>query len=171
MHGGQRAGRGGAVAHRDVQVHAALVFVVADQNRLDAYVGDVDGAREEEEDGEAGEQQAQQHRGRHVQLPGDSRTAGPAGGAMPTTTSLNILPRDWPINQNRLKDSAGALRPPRTQPLVAVGDQRHQLVLLAWNTDPRGQRSDHDPGLRSPAHLWGSFRFPDTWDTSHCPVL
>lgn len=28
-----------------------------------------------------------------------------------------------------------ALRPPRPQPLIAVGDQCHQLIFLSWNSD------------------------------------
>lgn len=49
-------------AHRDVEVDAALVFVVADKNRLHANVRHVDRSREEEEDGEPREQQADQDR-------------------------------------------------------------------------------------------------------------
>lgn len=51
-----------AAAHRDVEVHAAFVFVVADENRLHPNVGHVNGSREEEEDGEPGEQEADQDR-------------------------------------------------------------------------------------------------------------
>lgn len=61
-----------AESDRDVEVDP-LLLVVADHHRLDAHVGDVDGAREEEEDGQSAQQQAQQHRRSDVQLP--------AGGA------------------------------------------------------------------------------------------
>lgn len=62
-------------AHRDVEVDS-LLLVIADHHRLDAHVGDIDGAREEEEDGQPAQQQAQQHRRSNVQLP--------AGGAAPS---------------------------------------------------------------------------------------
>ena len=41
--------------HCDVEIDAALVFVIADENRLHPNIGDVDGAREEEEDGQTGQ--------------------------------------------------------------------------------------------------------------------
>lgn len=48
-------------SHGDVEIDAAFVLVVADENSLDPSVGNIDGAREEEEDSEAGEQQAENH--------------------------------------------------------------------------------------------------------------
>lgn len=57
-----QAERGRAAAHRDVQEDAALVFVVADVDGLHANVRHVNRAREEEEDGQPGEQQADQDR-------------------------------------------------------------------------------------------------------------
>lgn len=45
-----------------------FVSVVGDVGGLHSHVGDVDGAREEEEDGQAGQQQAQSDRYRDVQL-------------------------------------------------------------------------------------------------------
>lgn len=41
-------------AHRDVEIYAALVLVVADKNGLHPNVGHVNGAREEEEDSQTG---------------------------------------------------------------------------------------------------------------------
>lgn len=55
-----RPKEGGPDAHRDVEVDAAFVFVVADKNRLHANVRHVNRPREEEEDGEPREQQADQ---------------------------------------------------------------------------------------------------------------
>lgn len=49
------------VPHRDVEVNAALLPVVTDESRLHPDVGHIDGAREQEEDGEARKQQADQH--------------------------------------------------------------------------------------------------------------
>lgn len=39
-------------AHRDVEIHAAFVSVVADKHRLHPNVGNINGARKEEEDGQ-----------------------------------------------------------------------------------------------------------------------
>lgn len=57
------------VPHRDVEVNAALLPVVTDESRLHPDVWHIDGAREQEEDGEARKQQADQHWRWYVQLP------------------------------------------------------------------------------------------------------
>lgn len=62
-----------APPHRDVEVDDPLVLVVGDVGRLHAHVGDVDGAREEEEHRQAGQQQAERHGDRDVQLPARRR--------------------------------------------------------------------------------------------------
>lgn len=49
-------------AHRDVEINAAFVLVVADKNRLYSDVGHIDGAREEEENSKAAQQQADHDR-------------------------------------------------------------------------------------------------------------
>lgn len=44
-----------AKAHRDVEIDAALVLVVADKNGLHPNVGHINGAREEEEHSQTGQ--------------------------------------------------------------------------------------------------------------------
>lgn len=49
---------------------ASFVQVVGDVGRLHSHVGDVDGAGEQEEDGQAWQQQAESHRYGYIQLSG-----------------------------------------------------------------------------------------------------
>lgn len=79
--------KGRPAAHRDVEVDAAFVFVVADKNRLHPNVRHVNGSREEEEDGQPRQQQADQDRCWHVQLPVDKRQQD----SMSTAIHLEII--------------------------------------------------------------------------------
>lgn len=65
-----KMGGKGLQSHCDVEIDDPFVHVVGDVGALHAHVGDVNGAREQEENGQAGQQQAEHHRYCHVQLPG-----------------------------------------------------------------------------------------------------
>lgn len=82
-----------AAAHRDVEVHAALVFVVADEDRLHPNVRHVNGPREEEEDGKAREQQADQDGRGHIQLPVDTKQEDSTSSS---ALWMEIVPNLWP---------------------------------------------------------------------------
>lgn len=54
----------------DVEIDASFVQVVGDVGRLHSHVGDVDGAGEQEEDGQAWQKQAENHRYGYIELSG-----------------------------------------------------------------------------------------------------
>lgn len=100
----------------NIEINDLPPVIVAHVGWLHAHVVDVDGAREQEEDGKTGQQQAQAHRYGHVKL------------------SACQTKRKWGKVNKRVRWSVQKhSRPTWPQPLVAVGDQGNQLVLLTWS--------------------------------------
>lgn len=55
------------------EIDNSLLLIIGNVGRLDSNVRDIDGAREEEENGEAGQQEAESHRYGDVKLPGGEK--------------------------------------------------------------------------------------------------
>ena len=131
--------------HGDVEIDDALALVVAHVDGLDPDVGDVDGAREQEEDGQTGDQQTHQHRGRHVEL-----TAGRTSRHTHTHTHivLHLNPELVGCQQVSWQPPAGAAAGAASRQAV-TNEEGHRVQIGALTTEPREKREGRRNGSGS----------------------
>lgn len=126
------AERGDRQSYRDVEIDDPSLLVVRDEGRLHPHVGDVNRAREEEENSQAWQQQAEDNGYGDVELSArrGNREVRPPRAA----DDLRVSPSLTCHHANQPESPSADLRPAWPEPLVAVWNQSHQLVLLTcWN--------------------------------------